>query len=47
MDANEIPYVTAKDTATGRSSNICITNDKGRLSREEIDIRIVNNGLFF
>ena len=37
MDANGILQVTAKDTASGRSSNIRITNDKGRLSREEID----------
>ncbi|KAF7400541.1 hypothetical protein HZH66_005725 [Vespula vulgaris] len=37
MDANGILHVTAKDTATGRSNNIRITNDKGRLSRDEID----------
>ncbi|XP_015189296.1 PREDICTED: heat shock protein 70 A2-like [Polistes dominula] len=37
MDANGILHVTAKDTASGRSNNIKITNDKGRLSREEID----------
>ncbi|XP_033228143.1 heat shock protein 68-like isoform X1 [Belonocnema kinseyi] len=37
MDANGILHVTAKDTASGRSNNIRITNDKGRLSREEID----------
>ncbi|XP_046478732.1 major heat shock 70 kDa protein Ab-like [Neodiprion pinetum] len=37
MDANGILRVTAKDTASGRSSDIRITNDKGRLSREEID----------
>lgn len=37
MDANGILHVTAKDTATGRTSDVRITNDKGRLSREEID----------
>lgn len=37
MDANGILHVTAKDTASGRSNNIKITNDKGRLSRNEID----------
>lgn len=37
MDANGILHVSAKDTASGRSNNIRITNDKGRLSREEID----------
>ncbi|XP_034950641.1 major heat shock 70 kDa protein Ba-like [Chelonus insularis] len=37
MDANGILHVTAKDTASGRSNDVRITNDKGRLSREEID----------
>ncbi|KAI4502175.1 hypothetical protein M0802_002857 [Mischocyttarus mexicanus] len=37
MDANGILHVTAKDTVSGRSNNIKITNDKGRLSRDEID----------
>ncbi|KAK2585328.1 hypothetical protein KPH14_010009 [Odynerus spinipes] len=37
IDANGILHVTAKDTASGRSSNIKITNDKGRLSKAEID----------
>ncbi|KAK0181165.1 hypothetical protein PV327_003471 [Microctonus hyperodae] len=37
LDANGILHVTAKDTATGRTSDVKITNDKGRLSREEID----------
>ncbi|XP_012255909.1 heat shock protein 68-like [Athalia rosae] len=37
LDANGILHVTAKDTASGRSSDVRITNDKGRLSREEID----------
>nr|ACO57618.1 heat shock cognate 70 protein [Pteromalus puparum] len=42
MDANGILHVTAKDEASGRSNNIRITNDKGRLSREEID-RMLND----
>ena len=37
MDANGILHVTAKDNASGKSSDVRITNDKGRLSREEID----------
>ncbi|XP_058791532.1 heat shock protein 68-like [Phymastichus coffea] len=42
MDANGILHVTAKDTASGRSNNIRITNDKGRLSKEEIE-RMLND----
>ncbi|PSN45996.1 Heat shock protein 68 [Blattella germanica] len=37
LDANGIVNVTAKDTSTGNSKNITIRNDKGRLSKEEID----------
>ncbi|XP_012272172.1 heat shock protein 68-like [Orussus abietinus] len=37
LDANGILHVTAKDTASGRSSDVRITNNKGRLSRAEID----------
>ena len=37
VDANSILNVTAKDTSTGRSNKITITNDKGRLSAAEID----------
>merc|ERR1712093_476015 len=36
LDANGILNVTAKDTSTGKSGNITITNDKGRLSDAEI-----------
>ncbi|GAB6022760.1 Major heat shock 70 kDa protein Bb [Chamberlinius hualienensis] len=42
IDANGILNVTAKDETSGRSSHITITNDKGRLSKEEID-RMVND----
>ena len=41
MDANGILNVSANDKTTGRSNRITITNDKGRLSKEEIE-RMVN-----
>jgi L1 cell adhesion molecule like protein len=37
MDANGILTVSACEKSTGNSKNITITNDKGRLSQEEID----------
>lgn len=37
IDANGIMKVSAADKGTGRSESITITNDKGRLSQEEID----------
>jgi len=37
MDANGILNVSAADKTTGKSSRITITNDKGRLSKEDID----------
>ena len=37
VDANAILNVSAADKTTGRSEKITITNDKGRLSKEEID----------
>lgn len=37
IDANGILHVTAKDQSTGKSNNIRIENNKGRLSKEEID----------
>jgi len=37
IDANGILQVNALDKTTGKSKNITITNDKGRLSKEEID----------
>ena len=40
IDANSILNVTAKDTSTGKSNKITITNDKGRLSSAEV-VRMV------
>merc|ERR1711906_71542 len=37
IDANGILNVSASDKSTGKSSKITITNDKGRLSKEEIE----------
>jgi len=37
IDANGILNVTARDKGTGKTNNIVITNDKGRLSQAEID----------
>ena len=37
VDANGILNVTAAEKSTGKSNKITITNDKGRLSKEEID----------
>ena len=42
IDANGILNVTAKDQSTGRTNKITITNDKGRLSKEDIE-RMVND----
>lgn len=37
LDANGILMVRAEDKSTGKSDTITITNDKGRLSKEEIE----------
>jgi L1 cell adhesion molecule like protein len=37
MDANGILTVSATEKSSGKSTNIKITNDKGRLSQEDID----------
>eukprot|EP00920_Eleutheroschizon_duboscqi_P015902 GHVT01037363.1.p1 GENE.GHVT01037363.1~~GHVT01037363.1.p1 ORF type:complete len:637 (+),score=57.50 GHVT01037363.1:154-2064(+) len=41
LDANGILHVSATDTSTGKSSQIRITNEKGRLSKEDIE-RMLN-----
>jgi L1 cell adhesion molecule like protein len=40
IDANGILNVTAQDKSTGKSSQITITNEKGRLSQAEIDAMV-------
>ncbi len=37
IDANGILNVSAADKSTGKQSKITITNEKGRLSKEEIE----------
>jgi L1 cell adhesion molecule like protein len=37
IDANGIFSVSALDTSTGKTNKVTITNEKGRLSQEEID----------
>ena len=46
LDANGILKVTAGDKGTGKAESITITNDKGRLSQEEID-RMVEEAAMF
>jgi len=42
IDANGILHVSAENKSAGKSNRITITNDKGRLSKEEIE-RMVND----
>ncbi|KAL0994671.1 hypothetical protein UPYG_G00125580 [Umbra pygmaea] len=37
IDANDIMNVTAADKSTGKENKITITNDNGRLSKEDIE----------
>lgn len=37
VDANGILHVSAQDKSTGKTNQITITNEKGRLSKDEID----------
>eukprot|EP00945_MAST-04E_sp_MAST-4E-sp1_P001225 g1225.t1 len=37
IDANGLLHVTAKDQVTGATADVTITNDRGRLTQEEID----------
>ncbi|XP_015930016.2 heat shock protein 70 B2 [Parasteatoda tepidariorum] len=46
MDANGILNVSAQEKSTGKSQSIRITNDKGRLSKEEIE-RMLNEAKQF
>jgi L1 cell adhesion molecule like protein len=40
VDENGILTVSAKEEGTGKESKITITNDKGRMSKEEIESKI-------
>ena len=40
MDANSILSVTAAEKSTGKANNITITNEKGRLSKEDIEAMV-------
>jgi len=42
IDANGIMNVSAQDKGTGRTNRITITNEKGRLSKEEIENMVAN-----
>jgi L1 cell adhesion molecule like protein len=42
IDANGIMNVSAQDKASGRVNRITITNEKGRLSKEEIENMVAN-----
>ncbi|XP_033126365.1 heat shock 70 kDa protein IV-like [Anneissia japonica] len=46
IDANGIMNVSAKDVGTGKTSSVTITNDKGRLSKADIE-RMVNEAEAF
>merc|ERR550514_225929 len=46
IDANGILNVSASDKSTGKSNKITITNDKGRLTKEDIE-RMVNEAESF
>jgi hypothetical protein len=46
IDANGILNVSATDKSTGISNSIQITNDKGRLSKEEIEKMVANSESF-
>merc|ERR1712134_92393 len=46
IDANGILNVTAEDKTTGIKNKITITNDKGRLSKEEIERMVQDAGKF-
>ncbi|KAI9887734.1 MAG: ATPase with role in protein import into the ER [Watsoniomyces obsoletus] len=46
LDANGILKVTAGDKGTGKSESITITNEKGRLSQDEIDRMIAEADKF-
>ena len=46
VDENSIMTVSASDKGTGKKEQITITNDKGRLSKEEIERMIADSEKF-
>ena len=46
IDANGIMHVSAVDKNTGRKNKITITNDQGRLSKEDIEKMVKNDEEF-
>jgi heat shock protein 1/8 len=46
LDTNGILTVAAEDKKTGNKNNITVTNDKGRLSKEEIDQMVKDSEKF-
>ena len=46
IDANGILHVTAEEKGTGRKNQITITNDKGRLSKDDIERMVRDAGKF-
>ena len=46
IDANGILNVSARDKATGKAEKITITNDKGRLSKDEIEKMVADADKF-
>jgi len=46
IDANGILTVSAEEKSTGKTQNIKITNDKGRLSQDEIDKMVADAELY-
>ena len=47
IDANGVLNVSACDKSTGNQNKITITNDKGRLSKEDIEKMVRRVSLFF
>lgn len=47
IDANGILNVSAEDKTTGQKNKITITNDKGRLSKDEIERMVQEVGSYW
>jgi L1 cell adhesion molecule like protein len=46
IDANGIMNISAQDKSSGKSKNITITNDKGRLTKEQIEEMVKSKWVF-